>query len=563
MKKFLTVILSLCLCLAAITGAAALAEDTESGAIICEIKDGSYEIRIPAADDDQGWYAEETLAGQSPVTLESAQKQDGCFVARYAPAFDGTATVSVRHYYNACACDQAHTWDLLVKDGKIQENVGGSFTAAPDDADLDPYICGEWLEKDTQFTRLTIAKNEEKGWDVEAVSPLTHGAYAFKATVYYDCYEDAFTYDKGKFFDLPLEGDDLGEPKAVGVTGSFRFDVDEEMNLSLIWTADEILEAPVIFEKAAEDEVTFDALSKLEWTFSSGAGAWSTDLSIQPDGAFTGEYHDSEMGDADESYPNGTVYICSFSGHMTLEKQADSWQIIIDALTLNEAPEQETIEDGIRYITAEPYGISEGDTMRLYLPGTPVDSFTDDMRMWAHLYELEATDTLPDWFLYSEKNESGFVGYSLAGGFNMPNPWVDLTADELMQVSGVCFGVPEGAENVIYRYLASEGLAEMQFTLDGDEFCARIQPADLRDGELMNIAGMYFVWDHEEDITVGHCYGTVALAKTGSEDWVELCQWYDLAPGLMYSLSAYTTDPDGLDLTAVAEQVYIPMQGDN
>ncbi len=31
----------------------------------------------------------------------------------------------------------------------------------------------------------------------------------------------------------------------------------------------------------------------------------------------------------------------------------------------------------------------------------------------------------------------------------------------------------------------------------------------------------------------------------------------------MYSLSVYTTEPDGLDLVAVAEQVYIPVQGDN
>ena len=39
--------------------------------------------------------------------------------------------------------------------------------------------------------------------------------------------------------------------------------------------------------------------------------------------------------------------------------------------------------------------------------------------------------------------------------------------------------------------------------------------------------------------------------------------WYDAAPGLMYSLSVGTTDPDGLDLTAVAEQVYVPMQGES
>ena len=37
--------------------------------------------------------------------------------------------------------------------------------------------------------------------------------------------------------------------------------------------------------------------------------------------------------------------------------------------------------------------------------------------------------------------------------------------------------------------------------------------------------------------------------------FVELCLWYDVVPGLMYSLSVYTVDPDGLDLTAVAAMV--------
>ena len=39
--------------------------------------------------------------------------------------------------------------------------------------------------------------------------------------------------------------------------------------------------------------------------------------------------------------------------------------------------------------------------------------------------------------------------------------------------------------------------------------------------------------------------------------------WYDAVPGLMYALSVYTTDLDGLDATAIAEQVYIPVQGDD
>jgi hypothetical protein len=140
----------------------------------------------------------------------------------------------------------------------------------------------------------------------------------------------------------------------------------------------------------------------------------------------------------------------------------------------------------------------------------------------------------------------------MLGSTSLANPWVDMTAEELSDASSLSFGVPEGAENVIYRYMESDHLAEMQFTIGNDEFCARIQPAD----EPMNISGMFFEWENEEDVKIGSCTGTIGQAQTGSEDYVELCQWYDADQGLQYSLSVYTTDVDGLDLAAVAEQVY-------
>ena len=314
----------------------------------------------------------------------------------------------------------------------------------------------------------------------------------------------------------------------------------------------------------AESEApTLEQLSGLQWSFSSGAGGWSTELAIAEDGSFTGNYHDSEMGDIGDDYPNGSLYGCSFSGHLTLGEAIDdnAWNVHVDSLTVDGTLNEESIEDGIRYITVEPYGIKAGDDMALYLPGTPAEAISEEMQFWAHLNFQDDPTALESWFLANEASESGFVGYE-AEPLDMVNPWVTLTAEELTEASGLSFNVPEGAENVIYAYMADGQLAEMQFTLDGDEYTARIKPADLRDGELENIADIYYDWEHEEDVTIGHCAGTLGIAQTGSEDWVECCQWYDLAPGLMYSLAVYTTDPDGLDLTAVAQMVYAPMQGD-
>lgn len=316
---------------------------------------------------------------------------------------------------------------------------------------------------------------------------------------------------------------------------------------------------------AEETEPDFAMFSGMEWSFLSGAGAWSTDMRILEDGSFWGEYHDSEMGEAAESYPDGTVYCCSFSGKMSFAGRADeySWNVSVYELKVSEEIGTEYVDDGLRFVITEPYGLSEGDTMRLYRPGTPTSLFSEDMLLWAHVYgEGGAAAELESWFLCSENNGSGFVGCSFPGETYMADPWLELTSAQLMELSGLEFAVPEGAENVIYRYLPDEHMAEMQFELFGDEFCARIQPAALEYGQLMNISGIYLPLENEEEITVKHCYGTIGQSQTGSKDWMELCLWYDLAPGLMYSLSVYSTDLDGLDLSAVAEQVYIPAQGD-
>lgn len=302
----------------------------------------------------------------------------------------------------------------------------------------------------------------------------------------------------------------------------------------------------------------FEQFDGMEWSFSSGVGAWSTDLRILPDGTFSGEFHDSEMGDSAEAYPNGTVYICSFMGKLGAAEQLseNTWKIRVESLKTDGTPGEERIEEDIRFVTSEPYGLSTGDEMVLYLPGTPLDTLTEDMLFWAHTWwnpEWDM-DTLENWFLYSEKNSSGFVGYPAAEESTLANPWEEISADQLMEVSGLAFGVPENAENVLLRYMKSEGLAEMQFTLDEDEYCARIQPAELQDGELMNISGMYFAWENEEPVDIQGCYGTLGQAQTGSEEFVELCMWYDNNAQRMYSLSVYTTELDGLDLTAVAMQ---------
>lgn len=235
---------------------AAFAEtaDTAPAPITGNIEEGSYVLRIPLAPGEDGqWLAEDVFSGEETVRLAYAQAEDGAFVVRYDPVKDGTVTVHVRHY-DAHVCDEVHTFDLLVSGGKIAEVTGGSYTASPDEETMDPYLSGKWLEKDTQFTEMTLTKNPEGGWDAEITSPLTHGAYLLRATLYYDCDLDAFCYRDGVLYNLPAdyeEGKDLGEPAASDASGSFLLIPDETGLPVLSWAAEHNPEArDILFQPA-------------------------------------------------------------------------------------------------------------------------------------------------------------------------------------------------------------------------------------------------------------------------------------------------------------------------
>ena len=309
---------------------------------------------------------------------------------------------------------------------------------------------------------------------------------------------------------------------------------------------------------AETTENIFETLSGLAWSYCSGAGAWSSDMQIGADGSFTCEYHDSDMGDTGDNYPNGTVYFASFSGRMSVAEQTDgnTWKIRVDELRQEFA--EETIEDGVRYVPAEACGLGEGDVMMLYAPGTAADVLSEDMRFWAHLMDQENQNVLENWFLGSEKNESGFVGYQQV---LIANPWQDLTAEQLAEASGLRFGSLEDAENVIYRYLPDEGLAEMQLSRNGDEYCVRARKCALSaaDEELIDISGMYFDWQEEEQFGFGKCYGVISRVQD-NDTWIERVLWYDPDQQIVYSLAVYTAEPGSLDLAGVAEKICNPQQ---
>lgn len=122
----------------------------------------------------------------------------------------------------------------------------------------------------------------------------------------------------------------------------------------------------------------------VEFSFLSGAGGWRTYIILNVDGTFKGQYHDSEMGSMGEDYPNGSVYISDFSGKFEyVEKINDySYKMRLANISLEKDVGEEWIEDGIKYIASEPYGLEKGEDFVLYLPDVPISTVSAEFLTW-------------------------------------------------------------------------------------------------------------------------------------------------------------------------------------
>lgn len=152
----------------------------------------------------------------------------------------------------------------------------------------------------------------------------------------------------------------------------------------------------------------------LEFSFSSGAGGWGTSLTLHQDGTFSGTYSDSDMGDAGDSYPQGTVRICEFTGRFGQIKQIDehTYSMTLEKLSTEDETGKEWLENETRFIAADPYGLEDGDVFLFYTPQTPVEGLSEAfLSWWPGRYEQKKPSTLSRYAIYNQKLEYGFFTY--------------------------------------------------------------------------------------------------------------------------------------------------------
>lgn len=247
---------------------------------------------------------------------------------------------------------------------------------------------------------------------------------------------------------------------------------------------------------ADESAELFEELSTWNFVFSSGAGAWETDLSIAADGSFTGSYHDSDMGTTGANYPNGTVYLCDFTGKFgSVEKVNDyTYKTTIEKLESKEKEGKEEISDGMKFVYSTPYGLSDAEDIYIYMKGAPSDKLPQEYQEWV-MFPLDGAKTLPFYGLYNEKEQLGFYSWDASD--------LEDLASGITEDTDLGAGTDSKGTTAAQTAAGSDVMEGLVDTLNkADTLEKRLQTENLTQEEMNELSDeLYKVWDAQLNTT--------------------------------------------------------------
>lgn len=157
------------------------------------------------------------------------------------------------------------------------------------------------------------------------------------------------------------------------------------------------------------NEDVFAKIAEYEFTYSSGVGAWQASFCPERDGSFLFEFHDSDMGDTGEGYPNGTVYFSDGEGWFVnpVKIEPYAYELTLSKLTYGNLADEEGIWDEMNFISSEMPGLSSTDKFILYTPGKPLSELSDEIKMWLQVSE-NTSDALESYALVNPVENIAF-----------------------------------------------------------------------------------------------------------------------------------------------------------
>ena len=244
-----------------------------------------------------------------------------------------------------------------------------------------------------------------------------------------------------------------------------------------------ILSASAAF---AAQNFSYADLRGLEFSFSSGVGAWETMLGIMPDGTFSGTFHDADMGDNGAGYPNGTIHSSTFTGKFSAPVKVDDYTYAakLESISYMKTPGTQEIIDGVLYDYTGVYGLENPDRILFYLPGKPVSTLPEGYRSWAEpVLSSGSVMVLPCYGLYNEAQQEGFTSYSISAHMKEDLVWLedysatidyqlqnaDLSQTELNELAEQKYKVWDNVLNDMWTYLKLTLPADQMAALTRDE----------------------------------------------------------------------------------------------
>lgn len=149
-----------------------------------------------------------------------------------------------------------------------------------------------------------------------------------------------------------------------------------------------------------------------DFVYASGASAWGTVVSINSDGSFTVDYHDSELSLADESYPKGTIFKANATGkfHDITRINDYTYSMEISGLEYKNPPDTEEIIDDINYVYSTAYGLDKAKRVYLFTPDTPLTQLPQAFLNGVHLQNEQSDNaTLGFYALYNVDQQTVFT----------------------------------------------------------------------------------------------------------------------------------------------------------
>lgn len=146
--------------------------------------------------------------------------------------------------------------------------------------------------------------------------------------------------------------------------------------------------------------------------YTTGMGRVTT-VTVSADGHFNGISKES-VYDIGEDYPDGTVYICEFTGNFTdtVRLNENVYSMTVSLLTNEHEVGETYIENGKRYVCVAPYGIEEGITYYLYMPGADIPSEDAEALGYTDLYFTQNVTVPKDYCVLSSEKFTPFIAYS-------------------------------------------------------------------------------------------------------------------------------------------------------